>query len=258
MTHTARKKRIAREELKFKNDPMVRLYDRTQDWLQDRTRPFLIAIGIVVGAVALFLIGSWFFSNRAERAAQAFAAAYAKYKAPVVDSTTTQEGLFYTDENQKWQETAQAFEQLAKDYSGYYDVTGNYYAGVASLRFDREKGLALLKKAAAENEQPTSDLAQLAIAENYVATGEMASALPIYEKLLASSQVPKEVVQTGLGRAYEKAGDTEKAVAAYFEAASIARANNGPGSEAEKRLTALAPDKARELPQVDPSKLAVP
>ena len=253
MTNTARKRRIARDELKFKNDPMIRFYDRTQDWLQTRSRPFFIAAGILVGAVILYLFGSWFFSIRRDNAAQAFAAAYEKYNAPVVDATTSQTGLYYTDENQKWQETAAAFEQLARDYSGYYAATGNYYAGIATLRLNREQGLALLKKAVDEKEQPTSDLAQLAIAESYVAAGDAATALPIYQQLLASGTIPKEAVQTALGRAYEKNGETEKAVAAYFEAASSARAN-GPNSEAEKRLTALAPDKVKELPQFDPNK----
>lgn len=257
MAHTARRKRIAREELKSKNDPMIRLYERTQDWLQERGRPFLIGVGIVVGVVLLYLAGSWFFTNRAAKAAEAFSAAYEKYKAPVVDATTTQAGLYYTDENQKWRETAQAFEQLANDYSSYYGATGNYYAGVAYLRFDRDKGLALLKKAVDENEQPASDLAQMAIAESHVAAGEAQSAVPLYEKLLSSTYLPKEAIQTGLGRAYEKTGETEKAVAAYFEAAKLAR-EVGPGSEAEKRLTALAPDRVKELPQVDPNKLATP
>lgn len=257
MAHTARKKRIARDELKFRNDPMIRLYDRTQNWLQERSRPFFIAVGIIVAVVVLYLIGSWFFSSREEKATQAFAAAYEKYKAPVVDSTVSQTGLYYTDENQKWQETGQAFEQLASDYSSYYGATGNYYAGIAYLRLDRAKGLALLKKAVDKNEQPTSDLAQLAIAESHVAAGEPQTALPIYEKLLSSNNIPREAVQTGLGRAYEKTGDTEKAVAAYFEAAKTAR-EVGPGSEAEKRLTALAPDKVKDLPQFDPNKLAIP
>jgi tetratricopeptide (TPR) repeat protein len=260
LANTVRKKRIAAKDLKFKNDPIVRFYDHLQEWLQDKTRPVMIGLGVVVGLVVVYFLGSWFFSYREAKAAVAFAQAYDKYKAPVLESgstTTPQTGTYYTDENLKWQETAQAFEQLANEYSGYYGAMGNYYAGVAYLRFDRDKGLQLLQKAVDKNEQPTSELAQLAIAENYFATGDAQGAIPIYEKLLKSTYLPNQAVQTSLGRAYEKAGDTEKAVAAYFEAAKQARATSA-NSDAEKRLSALAPDKVKELPAYDPLANATP
>ena len=238
---------------------MIRFYERTQDWLQDKSKPVVMAVGAVVAAIVLYLLGSWFFSGREAKAQAAFAQAFDKYKAPVIDPSgvASQTGTYYTDEQQKWQETAQAFEQLANDYSGYYGATGNYYAGVAYLRFDRDKGLALLKKAVDKNEQPAADLARMAMAENYVVAGEAANAIPIYEALLKSTNVPAQSVQTGLGRAYEKTGDTEKAVAAYFEAAKISRTTT-TGSEAEKRLSALAPDKIKELPTPDPLANAMP
>lgn len=262
MANTVRKKRIAAKDLKFKNDPMVRFYEHTQDLLQDKTRPVLIAVGVIVAVVALYFIGSAFFSYRQAKASAAFAQAFDKYKAPVLDAgsaATPQTGTFYTDANLKWQETAQAFEQLANDYSGYYGAIGNYYAGVAYLKIDgsRDKGLQLLKKVVDKNEQPTSSLAELAIAENYVATGDAQSAIALYEKLSQSAYIPNQAIQTGLGRAYEKTGNTEKAVAAYFEAAKVARATSA-SSEAEKRLSALAPDKVKQLPAYDPLANATP
>ncbi len=259
MASTTRKNRITHKDLKVKNDPMIRFYERTQDWLQDKSKPVLIAVGVIVAAIVLYLLGSWFFSGREANAQAAFSQAFDKFRAPVIDPSgvTTQTGTYYTDENQKWQEAAQAFEQLANDYSSYYGATGNYYAGIAYLRFNRDKGLELLKKAVDKNEQPTADLAQMALAQNYVVAGEAANAIPIYEKLLKSTNIPAQSLQTELGRAYEKTGDTEKAVAAYFEAAKISRTTT-TGSEAEKRLSALAPDKIKELPTPDPLANAIP
>ncbi len=261
MANTVRKKRIAAKDLKFKNDPIVRLYDHMQEWMQDKTRPVMIGLGVLVALVVLYFLGNGFFSYREAKAAVAYAQAYDKYKAPVLESGATaspQTGTYYTDENLKWQETAQAFEQLANDYSGYYGAIGNYYAGVAYLRTEqRDKGLQLLKKAVDKNEQPTSELAELAIAENYVVAGDAQSAIPMYEKLLKSTFLPTQAIQTSLGRAYEKAGDTEKAVAAYFEAAKLARTTSA-NSDAEKRLSALAPDKVKELPAYDPLANATP
>ena len=251
-----KKGRVTVKDMKFRNDPMIRLYEATQEWLQERGRPLVIAIGVIVGLIVIYLAGSTFISWREGRAAAAFAAAYEKYSAQVLDSsvvTTTPvntAGKTYTDERTKWQETADAFEQLARDYSGYYGEIGRYYAGVASLHFDRDKGLKLLQEVAGKGDSMTSDLARMALAENHAANNEADKAIEIYEKLLDSKHIPKQAVQMELGRAYEKSGQTERAVQAYFEAAKAERAKT-TGSEAERRLSALAPDKVKELPLPD-------
>src|SRR5262245_2760968 len=36
-----RKKKVSVKEMKYKHDPMIRFYDKTQDWLQDRGRPLV-------------------------------------------------------------------------------------------------------------------------------------------------------------------------------------------------------------------------
>src|SRR5262249_18715570 len=113
---------------------MVRLYDRTSEWLQERGRPFVMVVGIVVGIVVLYVAGSSYFDYRRSNAETAFAQAVEKFNAPVQDSTTpattASTGKTYTDEQTKWQESADAFDQLSRDYSGYYGAIGRYYAGV--------------------------------------------------------------------------------------------------------------------------------
>jgi tetratricopeptide (TPR) repeat protein len=248
-----KKSRIAIKDMKYRNDPMIRFYERTQDWLQDKGRPIIIAIGVVVGLLLIYTAGSYFFHYRKARAEAAFAQAFEKYNAPVQDgsvvTTAPPTGRTYGDEATKWQESAEAFEQLANDYSGYYGTIGRYYAGVAYLHLEgnRDRGLSLLDQAAGKNDQPTSDLARLAMVENYAANGEAEKAISICEQLVKSDNVFKPAVQLALGRLYEKSGNTEKAVEAYFEAAKPDR-SVGAGQEAEKRLAAIAPDRVKELP----------
>jgi hypothetical protein len=104
--------------MKFRNDPMIRLYDKTQDWLQERGRPLVIGVGVLAGLVVIYMAGDYFLEYRASKAGVEFAKAYEKYSAQVVDTqTTTQVGRYYTDENQKWQESGEAFERLAQDQS---------------------------------------------------------------------------------------------------------------------------------------------
>jgi len=151
-------------------------------------------------------------------------------------------------------ELAEAFERLASDYSGYYGAIGRYYAGASYLHFDRDKGLSLLEQVANMNDHPTSDLARLALAESCAADGDYEKAISLYQQLLSSSPNLKPAVEVGLGRVYEKTGDLEKAVEAYLEAAKPDR-SSGAGAEAEKRLSAIAPDRLKDLPS--PSTLPV-
>ena len=251
MANTVRKKKkVSVKEMKYRHDPMVRFYDRTQDWLQERSRPAVIAIGIVAGVILLYVAGSYFFEYRKTKAQTAFAEAIEKFNAPVQDSTSTTPpptGKVYTDDQTKWRESAEAFERLASDYSGYYGSIGRYYSGVSYLHIDRDRGISLLKQTASKNEQPTSDLARLALAENYAINGDTDTAISLYMELLTSTRNLKPVVEVGLARVYEKIGETEKAVEAYLEAAKFDR-TTGAGAEAEKKLQALAPDRLKELP----------
>ena len=250
-TRVRKKKKVSVKEMKFKHDPMVRFYDRTQEWLQERGRPVVIAVGVIIGVILLYVAGSYFFEYRKTKAQTAFAEALEKFNAPVQDSTSITTppptGKFYTDEQTKWRESAEAFDRLAGDYSSYYGAIGRYYAGVSYLHFDRDKGISLLEQTASKNEPPTSDLARLALAENYSINGDTEKAISLYQQLLTSSRNLKPAVEVGLGRVYEKTGDTEKAVEAYLEAAKFDR-SSGAGAEAEKRLQALAPDRLKDLP----------
>ena len=134
---------------------MIRLYDKTQDWLQERGRPIIIAVGILAGLVLLYAAGSYYFAYRKANAQTAFSQAIEKFIAPVQDpttpSTTPPTGKYYTDEQTKWRESAEAFEHLASDYSGYYGAIGLYYAGASYLHIDRDKGLSLLEQVAGKN-----------------------------------------------------------------------------------------------------------
>jgi tetratricopeptide (TPR) repeat protein len=245
-----RRKKVSVKEMKFSHDPMVQLYDRTQEWLQEKGRPFVIGIGVIAGLILIYVAGSYFFQYRKASAETAFGAAIEKFNAPVQDAgtpATTPTPVSYNDEATKWRESADAFEKLASDYSGYYGNIGRYYAGVCYLHFDRDKGLAILEQVAGKNDQPTSDLARLALAENYAANGENEKAISLYQQLLSSSSNLKPALEVALGRAYERAGDTEKAVEAYLEAARPDRSSEA-GAEAEKRLKALAPDRLKDLP----------
>ena len=233
--------------MKFRNDPMVRFYDKTQEWLQESGRPVIIGVAVVAGLVLLYTAGSYLFSYRDSKAEKALASALEIYNAQVVETPPANPvGKIYTNEKLKWQDAADAFDKLAKDYSSQA-VMAHYYEGCADLHIDKDKGARLLDEVVAKNNQPTSDLARLALAQYYLANGDASKAVDQYQKLVSSKFLPKQVVELGLGHAYEKAGNNPQAVDAYFDAAQIDR-SSGAGSEAEKRLTALAPDKVKDLP----------
>lgn len=246
--------------MRHKNDPMVRFYDRTQEWLQDKGRPVVIALGVIMGAIVLYAAWHYFTEYRQSKAKAAFAEAFDKYNATVQDATAPltsatpasaiSAGRTYPDEQTKWTETAAAFEQLANDYSSYYGTIGLYYAGSSYLRIDAERGIGLLRKAADENDEPTSSLARLAMAEHFLSTGDTEQAISLYQQLASADINLKPAVQYGLGRAHEKAGNTEMAVEAYMEALRAERSSEA-GRQAERRVSVLAPDRLKELPPAE-------
>ena len=123
------------------------------------------------------------------------------------------------------------------------------YAGVAYLHLPdtRDKGVSMLQQVADKNDERASDLARLALAENAVVQGNIDEAIGLYEKLQNSSQVLKPSVQIALGRLYDKKGDKQKAADYFFEAAKADR-TTGAGTDAEKRLSAIAPERIKDLP----------
>ena len=244
-----KRNRMAVKDMKYKHDPMIRFYERTQDWLQEKGRPFVIIGGGLIGLLLLYTAGYYLFSYRESRANAAYAEAYEKYNAPINDGATTTQilGRSYSDEKLKWQEAAEAFERVASSYSSYYKIKAKYMAGVCYLHIDRDRGLRLIQECADAGEQPTADLARLAIAENYASNGQADMALGIFENLLNSKQIPRQVIQLSLGHVYERLGDTQKATEAFFEVCQADR-TSAAGSEAEKRLSAVAPDRLKELP----------
>jgi tetratricopeptide (TPR) repeat protein len=249
-----RKGRVSVKQMKFRNDPMIRFYEKTQDWLQERGRPIIIVTGIIAGLIVLYVAGHYYFQYRESKAAAAYSQALEKYKAimPVTQDPTGMTPLAPGDDQTKWQEAAAAFEQLASDYSGYYGTIGRYYAGVCQLRLDPARGLSLLQEAANQNDQPTSDLARLAMAEYHAAQSEAQEAekaIPIYNQLLNSTAALKPAVHYALGKVYEKVGNTQSAIEAYFEAAK-AESPFTTRQQAGERLRALAPERLKELPPI--------
>jgi tetratricopeptide (TPR) repeat protein len=248
-----KKKRVTVKEMKFRHDPMIRFYDKTQDWLQQRGRPLVIGIAALAALFVIYMAGDYFFEYRASKAALAFADAYEKFSAQVIETqTTNQVGKFYTSDAQKWQESTEAFERLSNEYPGYYGAMGRYYAGVSALHIDPLKGVQLLQEAIDKGDPEVTDQSRLALAEHYAVTGDAEKARSIYEGLLNSSFLPRQVVYFGLGKVYESSGDTQKAIEAYFEAAKVDR-ETGQSSDAEKKLSTLAPDRVKELPVSAPT-----
>lgn len=245
---TKKRSRVTVKEMKFRNDPMIRLYDKTQDWLQEKGRPFVRVIAVIAAAVLLYTAGYYFLDYRKGKAATAYADAWEKYSAQVVDgSTTTQVGKYYTDEKVKWQEAGEAFERVANSYSSYYGTEARYLAGMSYMHFDQEKGIRILQEIADKNAQPASDFAKFALAQHFAGAEDQERAMQIYESLLNSPFVPKQVVQIELGSLHEKAGDNQKAADLFLEAAKADRSSPA-GLSAEKRLSAIAPDRVKEIP----------
>ena len=90
-------------------------------------------------------------------------------------------------------------------------------------------------------------LAKLALAENCSSNSEYDKAISLYQQLLGQAESLRPAIQLGLGRAYEKSGDPQKAAEAYFEAAKLDR-SSPVGAEAELCLKRVDPSRIKDLP----------
>ena len=70
MATRSKRKKVSVKEMRFSHDPMIRFYDKTQEWLQEKGRPFVIGLGIVAGLILIYVVGSYFLEYRKANASK--------------------------------------------------------------------------------------------------------------------------------------------------------------------------------------------
>lgn len=183
-----------------------------------RNKPIVLGVIAAVLLLIAALVGwSLWAANQEAKAQEKLAEAIEIMEAPVAepDATSPPAGTYRTEE-EKIAKAEPILREVATDYSGRdaAEVAGLY---LARLDVDRgELAAAVEKYQAFVDEHPNHVLAQAARVSLYdvrIALGQTAEVVADLEEDVATadSGLPQDVALTLLARAYESAGDQQKA-----------------------------------------------
>jgi tetratricopeptide (TPR) repeat protein len=230
-------------------------YMSTSSWVKDRSRPIVKWLTIAAVVIAVASIAWMLFSRRAKSAGEEMATAMAVQQAivanPIPPSLPDGQWAFST-EDEKHRKAYEAFTKAANDYPSYNGEVGRYLAAVHQLHFEADKAEATLKELA-QKDSDVGTQARMALAERYEAIGKTDDAIAEYQKLKAKpgSNSPA-LIDVNMARVYEAMGKNKEAADLYFAVASNKDLRaTGVGTVAVNRLTAIAPERADQLPPPD-------
>lgn len=271
----ARKKRIIEQTAPVGADPKptVAYQDAFQHnvsrKIEDASRQFEgkgknLLYGLAALAVLALLIGIFFTWNRRsnQTAQTALGKAIETSQAQVSESPAPAGSTIKTfkTEKERAQSSIDEFQAVADKFGGDIAEKARYFIAVNRLSLDRSAGIAELEGLAKRDDE-VGKLSKFALAQTRADDGKTDEAVTLYKELAAmnDSIIAKDTINFQLAKLYEKQGKKDEAATLYYDIArAAADAKDADGKavtptatarEARERLTALDPDKAKEIPE---------
>ncbi len=216
----------------------------------------------LVGLIALLIVGGLIYSwsSKQNGAAQAaLGKAIETSNAQITDKPAPNSpNKTFATQKERDQKAVDEFQAVAEKYSSVADKA-KYFAAVTKLSLDRPAALTEIE-AISKSGGEVGEMAKFALAQANTADGKTDEAIGLYSDLAnAATVVSKDTVNYNLAALYEKKGEKDKAVELYFNIAKAGReAKDGDGKaiplsqtarDSADKVTKLAPDKAKELPE---------
>jgi len=273
----ARKKRVPEAEIPT-NEPKekVQYQDAFQSTVTRRVEDVsrnlegkgkTVTYAIAAVAVVAVLVGIFYLWNRSSnsKAQAALGKAIETQNAIVTDSPVPAGSTIKTFKTDK--ERAEAaiadFQQVVDKFGGDVGQKAKYFIAVNKLSIDRAAGISELEGLAKSNDE-VGKLSKFALAQAKANDGKNDEAIALYQELAAMDNpvVAKETVKFELAKLLEKQGKKDEAINLYYEISKdAAEAKDQDGKpvsptstarDAKEKLTELAPDKAKEIPEPTP------
>jgi len=260
----------APQEKKTYVDPLqsrvVPRVEQVGERLAGKGRTILYAIGalILLGLIAFFVLRSL---NKTSSAAQAaLGKAIDTSQAQVTDAPQppTSTDKTYKTEQDRANAAIQQFQQVIDQYGGAAGEKAKYFIAVNELFTDRAKAIQDLEQLA-NGSSDNAKLAKFALAQTRVEDNRLDDALALYQELAAMDDpiIAKDTINFQIAQIYEKQGKKDQAVDAYLNIAKTAAEAKDPdgkparmsqtAQDAKKKVQELAPDRAKEIPEQEPS-----
>lgn len=232
---------------------------------EGKGRTLLYGLGALV--VVLILVGIFYsYNRRSTGAAQtALGKAIETSQARVTDQPVPAGSTDKTFKTEKERADAAIaeFQAVIDKFGGAAGEKARYFIAVTKLMSDRGAGISEIESIA-KGSSDIAKLAKFALAQTKADDGKFDEAAAIYQELAAmpDAVVAKDTINFNLAKVYEKQGKKQEAIDLYFNIAkSAAEAKDADGKalpltetarDAKDKVTELAPDKAKEIPESTP------
>lgn len=169
----------------------------------------------------------------------------------------------FKTEKERAEASIAEFQAVADKFGGDVGEKAKYFIAVNRISIDRAAGITELEALAKSNDE-VGKLSKFALAQAKTSDNKLDEAAALYQELAGMSDtiIAKETINFNLAEVYEKQGKKTEAADLYFNIAKAAAEAkdldgkaipmNTTANEAKEKLTALNPEKAKELPAPSP------
>ncbi len=222
----------------------------------------LAALVVLAVLIGIFVI----YNRRSDATAQtALGKAIETSQAQVTDQPAppTSTAKTFKTEKERAEASIAEFQVVADKFGGDVGEKAKYFIAVNRLSVDRPAAVTELE-ALSKSSGEVGKLSKFALAQAKAGDGKLDEAVALYNELAAMSDpvIAKETININLAQLLEKQGKKTEAADIYFniaKAASEAKDLDGKAiplnltaREAKEKLTALNPEKAKEIPEPSP------
>lgn len=225
----------------LKKDKFAQAAASSASWVGEH-RTAAVRWAIVIGVVAIALIGGMVFWNiRSSAANAALSAALDVYTTPLAIPGAPAEGGTYTTIAARATEANREFVAIAHDYSWLPEAAkAQYFAGVTYEDLGQNGNAETeLKAAAGSWDRNVANLAKLALAGLYRQTSRDSDAIALYNEIIAkpSTTVSASVAQLDLADLYVAEGKQDMARVLWAKVKDADK-EGAAGSIASEKLAA--------------------
>lgn len=236
--------------------------------LEGQGRNILYGVGaLVVLGIIVWIFMSW--SNRSNAAAQAALGKAIETSQSRVSETSPPAGTpgkTFKTEKERAEAAISEFQIVIDQHGGSAGEKAKYFIAANRLYIDRNAGIAELETLSKGTDE-VGKLSKFALAQAKAGDGKFGEAENLYKELAAMPDpvVSKETINWELAQVLEKQEKKQDAIDLLFnlvKGASEVKDMDGKAvplsqtaEQAKAKLTELAPDKAKELPQTAPDAL---
>ncbi len=169
----------------------------------------------------------------------------------------------FKTEKERAEASVAEFQTVADQFGGAVGAKAKYFAAVNRLTLDRPQAITDLESLSKSGDE-VGKMSKFALAQTKSADGKLDEAAALYQELAAMDNpiIAKDTINFDLAGIYEKQGKKDDAANLYFNIAkTAAEAKDADGKaitlsqtarDAKEKLTAINPDKAKEIPEPAP------